>query len=33
MIQTSHEIIHLVLSLIKKNDVIATPDLEGVVSW
>lgn len=32
MIQTSHEILHLALSLLKKNDVIATPNLEGLVS-
>ncbi|OKL60711.1 hypothetical protein UA08_03987 [Talaromyces atroroseus] len=29
MIHTSHEILHLALSLLKKNDVIATPNLEG----
>jgi hypothetical protein len=33
MIQTSHEILHLVLSLLKKNDVIAVPNLEGMVSY
>jgi hypothetical protein len=32
MIRTSHEILQLALSLLKKNDVIATPNLEGMVS-
>ena len=32
MIRTSHEILRLTLSLLKKNDVIATPNLEGTVS-
>lgn len=32
MIRTSQEILHLALSLLKKNDVIATPNLEGMVS-
>ncbi|KAH8701636.1 hypothetical protein BGW36DRAFT_101904 [Talaromyces proteolyticus] len=31
MIWTSHEILHLALSLLKKNDVIATPNLEGTM--
>jgi len=32
MIRTSHEILQLALSLLKKSDVIATPNLEGTVS-
>lgn len=32
MIRTSHDILQLALSLLKKNDVIATPNLEGMVS-
>ncbi|KAJ5619234.1 hypothetical protein N7510_003218 [Penicillium lagena] len=31
MIRTSQEILHLALSLLKKNDVIATPNLEGMM--
>jgi hypothetical protein len=31
MIRTSHEILQLTLSLLKKNDVISTPNLEGMV--
>ena len=32
MIRTSHEILQLALSLLIKRDVIATPNLEGMVS-
>jgi hypothetical protein len=32
MIRTSHEILQLALSLLKKTDVISTPNLEGMVS-
>lgn len=32
MIQTSHDILHLALSLMKKHDLIATPNLEWMVS-
>lgn len=32
MIRTSQEILHLALSLLKRNDVIATQNLEGTVS-
>lgn len=31
MVCTSHEILHLVLSLLKRNDIIATPNLESTV--
>lgn len=31
MIQTSHDILHLALSLMKRHDLIATPNLEGLV--
>lgn len=31
MIQTSHDILYLALSLMKKNDLIATPNLEWLV--
>jgi hypothetical protein len=32
MIRTSHEMLQLTLSLLKKTDVIATPNLEAMVS-